>query len=358
MNARKPLSLLPAILLAVLLGACVPAAAEAPVVEPPPETQPPGDPEGNPDAEPLRVALVLPGRSDDVSWNQAVLDGMNRAIEQTDVPVDLTVVEQVYDPVDIEPALIDYAQQGYDLIVGPGFQFQEPIIKVAPDYPGTNFAAGSGFKLAPNVSVYDVRLEQGGYVMGILAGLSTESDVVGAVGGVDVSEIHRGHVGFILGAESVNPDVTVLTTFVGDFNDLNGAKNATLRHIDAGADRLWQTGDGVGLAVLSACAEADVICMGNVANQTELAPEHVLASFVYDWSIVYRQMIEETAAGTFGGKAYWIDFANDGVAVEYNEALMPAVTEEMQAAVEEAVQGFRDGTLDLGDLDAYRLEGN
>jgi len=355
MRTRKVLqNLLAAAMLVVLSAACTPASAEG-LGTAPPAAELPAEGGGAGD-EPLRVVVILPGRADDVSWNQAVLDGMNRAIEQTDVPVDLTVVEGLYDPVDIEPALIDYAQQGYDLIVGPGFQFQEPIIKVAPDYPGTNFAVGSGTKLAPNVSVYDVRLEEGGYLMGILAGLSTESDVVGAVGGVDVSEIHRGHVGFILGAEAVNPDVTVLTDFVGDFNDIDGAKNAALRQIEAGADRLWQSGDGVGIAVLTACAEADVICMGNVANQTELAPDHVLASFVYDWSIVYRQMIEESVAGTFGSKEYWIGFDNDGVAVEFNEALLDRVTEGMRTEDEAAIQGFRDGTLDLGDLDAYDLD--
>jgi basic membrane protein A len=142
----------------------------------------------------VKVALILPGRADDVSWNQASFEGMNSAVEALDgeINVELTVVEQVYDPVDIEPALIDYAQQEYDLIVGHGFQFQEPIIKVAEDYPDVNFAIGTGFKLAPNVGVYDVKLEQGGYLMGMIAGYLTESDIVGVTGGVDVSEIHRG----------------------------------------------------------------------------------------------------------------------------------------------------------------------
>ncbi|MFW5942797.1 MAG: BMP family ABC transporter substrate-binding protein [Chloroflexota bacterium] len=308
------------------------------------------------DGEALRVALILPGRADDVSWNQAAYDGMQRAIEEVDVEVDLTVVEQVYDPVDIEPALLDYAQQDYDLIVGHGFQFQEPIIKVAPDYPDSNFAIGTGFKLAPNAGVYDVRLEEGGYVMGILAGHLTESDIVGAVGGVDVSEIHRGHVAYVLGAEEVNPDVDVLTTFVGDFNDLAGAKEAALSHIEAGADVLWQSGDGVGIAVLGACEEEDTLCMGNVANQTSLAPDNVVANFVYDWSPIFVQMIEETVSGDFGDKHYWIEFANEGVRVEYNDALGDQVTDEMQADVDEAIQGFSEGTLDLGDLDNIELE--
>ncbi len=361
MKDHKRFKLILALIMVVaLLAACTPAATEEPVQEEPtPEeaVEEEASDEEMAEEETLKVALILPGRADDVSWNQASYTGMNKAVEEVDVPVDLTVVEEVYDPVDIEPALLDYAQQGFDLIVGHGFQFQEPIIKIASDYPGTNFAIGTGFKLQPNVGVYDVRLEQGGYVMGIISGHLTESGVVGAVGGVDVSEIHRGHVAYVLGAEEVNPDATVLTTFVGDFNDLAGAKEAALSHVEAGADVLWQSGDGVGIAVLGACEEADVYCMGNVANQSELAPGHVVANYVYDWSAIYSTMIQETAEGTFGDQFYWIEFANDGVRLEYNDAVADEIlTEEIRQDVDEAIQGFIDGTLDLGDLDAFELE--
>jgi basic membrane protein A len=326
-----------------VLGAALPTAAQTP--------------------EPVKlsVALILPGRADDVSWNQASFEGMNSAVDELNeegmIEVELTVVEQVYDPVDIEPALLDYAQQEYDLVVGHGFQFQEPIIKVAEDYPDVNFAIGTGFKLAENVGVYDVKLEQGGYLMGMIAGTLTESNIIGVVGGVDVSEIHRGHVAFILGAEAVNEDVEVLSNFVGDFNDLAGAKEAALSQIEAGADVIWQSGDGIGLAVLGACEEEEILCMGNVADQNEIAPENTLASFVYDWGPIYKQMIEETAEGAFGDKFYWIELANEGVSVVYNEELAEEyITEELQEALDEAIEGFIDETLDLGDLDAYELE--
>ncbi len=350
--------LLSLFLVAAFLTACAtPAAptAEQPAAEQPAAEQPAAT-EAEAAGDAVRVALILPGRADDVSWNQASYEGIQRAIERASVPVDLKIVEQVYDPVDIEPALRDYAQQGYDLVIGHGFQFQEPIIKVAAEFPEVNFAIGTGYKMAENVGVYDVKLEQGGYLMGIIAGMLSESGVTGVVGGVDVSEIHRGHAAFDMGAKAVNPDITVLQNFVGDFNDLAGAKEAALSQIQAGADLLWQSGDGVGIAVIGACKEAGVVCMGNVANQTSIAPEQVIANFVYDWSAVYTQMIDETAQGTFGNKYYWIEFANQGVSVVFNDALKDQITPEVQAALDEAQQGFVDGTLDLGDLDAYKLE--
>lgn len=342
------------------LSACggqTPAVEEAPTAQAPAADAPTAEaPAAEEPAGAFKVALILPGRADDVSWNQAAFEGMNWAAENAGVDVEITTVEQVYDVADIEPALIDYAQQGYDLVVGHGFQFQEPIIKVAADYPDTHFALGTGFKLAPNVGVYDVKLQEGGYVMGIIAGMLTESNIVGITGGLDVSEIHRGHVAFKLGAEAANPDVTVLNSFIGDFNDLSGAKESALNQINAGADVLWQSGDGIGIAVLNACAEQGVTCMGNNANQNEIEPEITVASNVYAWGPMFVQMIQESQDGTFGDKHYWIDFANEGQQTVFNQALAGLITPEIQAKIDEARQGFIDGTLDLGDLDAITLE--
>jgi basic membrane protein A and related proteins len=333
------------ITLGLIVSACQPA---QPAVSepPPPAAEEPG---------PFRVALILPGRADDLSWNQAAYEGMNKAVDSMS-GVELRVVEQVYDPVDIEPALRDYAQQGFNLIVGHGFQFMEPIIKVAEEYPSINFAIGTGYKIADNVGVYDVKLEEGGYLMGMIAGALTQSNIVGQIGGVDVAEIHRGHAAFKLGAETVNPDVRVLTTFVGDFNDLSGAKEAALSQIDAGADLLWTSGDGIGLAVINGCEDRKIYCMGNVANQIKVAPDTVLASYVYDWSPLFVQMIEETMQNRFGNAFYWIDLSNEGTNVLFNDGLMNMIPSDLQAKLDEAKQGFRNKTLDLGDLDAMKLE--
>lgn len=339
MHKKFQLGLLSIVMVLMLvLTACQPATPE--VVE----------------EEGFRVALILPGRSDDLSWNQAAFEGMNKAVEEIDLEVELRIVEQVYDPVDIEPALRDYAQQGFDLIIGHGFQFMEPIIKVAEEFPGINFAIGTGYKIADNVSVYDVKLEEGGHLMGLIAGTMTESNIIGQVGGADVAEIHRGHAAFMLAAQSVNPDVRVLTTFVGDFNDLAGAKEAALSQIDAGADILWTTGDGIGLAVINACTDRGLSCMGNVANVIQAAPETVLATYVYDWSPIFIQMMEETVAGTFGNDFYFIDLANDGVYVLFNEAKLDMVPSGLQEKLDQAVAGFRNHTLDLGDLDIVTFD--
>ncbi len=355
---KQAYRILIALLAIAILAACAAPPAPTPTV-PPPTSVPPTNPPAAtavPAAGAFRVALILPGRADDQSWNQAAFAAMNWAKDNAGFPVELKVVEQVYNVADIEPALRDYAQQGYDLIIGHGFQFQEPIIKVAGDFPKVHFALGTGFKLAPNVGVYDVKLEQGAYLMGLLAGMMTKSNVVGATGGVDVSEIHRGHVAFTMAAEKSNPNVKVINTFIGDFNDLSKAKESALNQVAAGADILWQSGDGVGIAVMGACAEKNVFCMGNNFNQNGLAPKNAFASVVYNWGPVFVQMMKEIKANSFGNKQDWIDFANGGIQIAWNDALKSQVPQNVIDAMNKAQQDFVAGTLDLGDLDNAKLK--
>lgn len=332
MTKNNYLVMLLIIIVLVLVSACAPAATPTP-------------------APPFRVALILPGRMDDVSWNQAAYEGVQWLAEQMGEEMEWVYVENVYDVADIEPALRDYAEKGYDLVIGHGFQFQEPIITVAPEFPDVYFALGTGFKTAPNVSVYDVKLEEGGYVMGIIAGMLTESDIVGVIGGVDVSEIHRGHEAFKLGVASVNPDARVLETYIGDWNDLAAAREAAMSHIDAGSDIIWHSGDGIGLAIVEAAADRDILVMGNVCDQHSVAPDHVLTGNVYAWGPIFLEMVQDIKAGEYGEEHYWLTFANKGIELAPYYDLASVITPEIQSAIDEAVNGFIEGTLTLPELD-------
>lgn len=111
--------------------------------------------------KPLKVALILPGKVDDVSWNQAMHEGMKELEKDYAGKIEVTYSENVYEVSNIEPALREFASQGYDLVIGHGFQFQEPIIKVAGEFPKVKFALGTGFKTLANTAIYDVQLEDG-----------------------------------------------------------------------------------------------------------------------------------------------------------------------------------------------------
>ncbi|MEM3506039.1 MAG: BMP family protein [Candidatus Bathyarchaeia archaeon] len=290
----------------------------------------------------LKVALILPGKIDDVSWNQAAYEALMWLKKEYGDEIEVTYTEGVYDPVDIVPALRDYAEKGYDFIIGHGFQFMEPIIEVAPDYPNVGFALGTGYKTVENSAIYDVRLEEGGYLMGVLAALMTKTNKIGVIGGVDVVEIYRGHEGFKLGAKSIKPDITIYEHYTGDWRDAAGAKEAAIAMAELGADVIWHSGDGLGLGVIEAAKEKKFWVMGTPVDQKPLAPERMLSCVVYSWGPLFKQMIEDYKAGKYGGKTYWATFANGGISLA---PFSDAVPKEIRDKVEQIKQDIITGKL-------------
>ena len=295
--------------------------------------------------DPLKIALILPGAKDDVSFNQAMYEAMMVIIEEYGEAIDVSIVENVYDVADIKPALIDYAESGYDIVFGHGFQFMDPIMELCGDYPETIFVTGTGYLTDENSGYYNTHLASGGYIMGVIAALATETGKLGVVGGCEVSEIHQGHAGFKAGAQSVNPEIIIQEVYTNDFNDVALAKTTADGMYADGVDVIWHSGDGVGLGVVNSALENNKYCLTNAADQSGLAPANVVSGVIYHWEAVIRQIIEDVKAGTFssGAKEYWCNVENGGV--EIGTLLPGALTEEEAAQVAQLIADIQSGAV-------------
>ncbi|MDD2371585.1 MAG: BMP family protein [Firmicutes bacterium] len=300
----------------------------------------------------LKVALILPGKKDDLSFNQSMYEGMMAYVKANPDKIDLKVTENVYEVSDIEPALLDFADQGYDVIIGHGFQFMEPLIKVAAQYPDTAFVLGTGYKFESNSVIYDVSLDRGGYQMGVIAALATQTDKIGVIGGADVSEIYRGHEGFKLGAKSINPNIQVQEVYTGDWNDTAGAKEAAIGMYDSGVDVIWHSGDGIGLGVIQAAKEKDKYVLGNVADQHDLAPNNVLSGVVYQWQAVLEGIFADIESGkindlTDNERFYWITAENGGEVYSKINDPKGWLTSDDLTKVESSWSDLKSGKIDF-----------
>lgn len=301
-------------------------------------------------AKPLKVALILPGKVDDVSWNQAMYEGMKALEKDYAGKIQVTYSENVYEVANIEPALRDFATQGFDLIIGHGFQFQEPLIKVAAEFPNTKFALGTGYKTAANTCLYDIQLEDGGYLMGTLAGLMTKTNKIGVVGGADAVEIYRGHEAFKFAAKKVNPEVQIQELYTGDWRDAAKAKEGAMSMYDAGADIIWHSGDGIGLGAVDAAKEKKKFVLGNVADQNVLVPDYVLSGIVYNWTPVIKQMIDDILGDNFlnrTDKKYMLTVANGGITIAPFHGLDSQVSAEVKAKLEAVRKDFVDNKIEM-----------
>jgi basic membrane protein A len=298
--------------------------------------------------EPFKVAVVMPSTINDLAFSQSMYDALAAIQEemgedafQFDYSENMFVVE------DAATALRDYASQGYNLVIAHGSQYGSSVAEIAPDFPDVAFAWGTTVDTfsdqdITNVYAYEARSEQGAFVMGVMAAMLTESDVIGVVGPIETGDAKLYVDGFKAGVAYQNEEVEVLVAYIQSFSDVALAAEQAEAFLAEDADILTGTAQMVPGAVNKA-KEVDALWFGTQSNQTSLAPEIVVASQVYDWTVALNPIIEDVMAGEIEGEAYALTLENEGLLIEFNEDF--ELDEDVMAAGEEVMQAIIDGDL-------------
>jgi basic membrane lipoprotein Med (substrate-binding protein (PBP1-ABC) superfamily) len=191
---------------------------------------------------------------------------------------------------DFEKVLREYAERGFDLIVGDAFLAgEDPARRIAKDYPEIAFAFGSEFgPVAPNFSVFDNWIHEPAYLCGVIAGRLTKSNVLGVVAAIPIGEVNRLVNAFKAGALKVNPKVKVKISYIGGWFDPPKAKEAAIAQIEAGADLIFAERFGV----FEAAKEKGIFAFGNMSDQNAMAPGVVITGPMWDMYPTIKFCIE------------------------------------------------------------------
>jgi basic membrane lipoprotein Med (substrate-binding protein (PBP1-ABC) superfamily) len=228
-------------------------------------------------------------------WDGVIHEALQEAVDAGEITYEWT--DDIGYAGDMERVLREVAeQQEPAAIFGDAFGNEEAVRRVAADYPEIAFVFGSGLGPSePNVSVFDNWIHEPAYLCGIIAGGMTESGVIGVVGGLPVPEVNRIVNAFTDGVKEVNPDAQVLVSFINSWFDPAAAKEAALAQVDAGADVLFAERFGV----IEAAVENDLWAFGNMSDQNELAPDHVLSGPVWNMRPTVEYIISQVKAGSY-----------------------------------------------------------
>ena len=295
----------------------------------------------------FKVALLLPASITDGGWNAFAYDGL-KAIEK-ELGAKISHVES-RTPTDQEAHFRDYALDGYQLIFGHGFGYQDPAKQVAPDFPETVFITSTGNTVTDNISPIVFAIEEPVYLLGIIAGAMTQTNKIGIVGGQNISAINSMFSAFEQGAKSVNPDIVVRRAYVGNWSDIGKGKELALAHINEGSDFLLPVADVAGLGVFQAveAAQTDgktVYAFGVYRDQSELSPTTIVASAVVT-SKVFVNLAKIVMKGAFEPQPYRFTMVEDeALTLVYNPALKDKVPETVRKAVADAKAKIITGEL-------------
>ena len=235
-------------------------------------------------AKTFKVGLVTDvGGLHDRGFNQLSYAGLKRAQAKLGVQGRVLLSKANADYI---PNLSALAKQGYDLVIAVGFLMTDAVDTVAAQYPNTKFAIidvdQRSMKHKPkNVEGLLFREQEGGYLIGYLAGLVTKhqggKQVVGVVGGIAIPPVNRFAGGFKGGARAADPGVKVLVDYSQDFVVQAKCKELALNQIAAGAQVIFADAGACGLGVDDAAKEKGIWALGGDADQSYLGP-HMLSS--------------------------------------------------------------------------------
>jgi basic membrane lipoprotein Med (substrate-binding protein (PBP1-ABC) superfamily) len=271
----------------------------------------------------FRVALLTPGSIRDAGWNQSAYEGLVAIRDELGAEI---AHQETATPQDFEAGFRDFAARGYDLVFGHGFEFQDAAARVGAEYPGTVFVTTSGSTVRANVSPIVFELEQATYVLGFVGARISQTGRVGAVGGMQIPSVASTFYAFEKGALDARPDAKISISYTGSWTDVSAAREATLAQIAEGVDVLIHNANEGARGFFQAVKDSPgVYAYGANRDQTDLAPERVLASAVLEVPRALLLVAREVAEGRFEARPLRFGLASGVIAIVWNDALVDGV---------------------------------
>ena len=290
----------------------------------------------------LKVALVAPSATNDLSWTQTMYSAL--ASLKASQHLRLAVSANEYVTSDAANIIREYASQGYNLVIGHGGQYGSIIQQLAPKFPKVSFAWGavsSTFDL-PNVFAYEADANDGGYVQGYMAGMLSKSHVIGVIGPIATGDDMLYVDGFVAGVKAENKSNVIHPVYTGSYSDDSLMATAAKTDVSDGADVLSATTQS-SVGALGIARSDKLPFFASDWSEASLAPHTVVSSQVYNWQSVLVQMFAAIRGGKLGGATYVIDIGNGGETIEFNRGYKLATP--IKAEGEKLIREITDGAL-------------
>ena len=288
----------------------------------------------------FKIGMVTDvGGVNDGSFNQSAWEGLQRAAENFGCEV--KYIESKGDA-DFVPNIESFLDEDYDLIICTGYVMADAVRDAAELNPDQKFAIVDDASNADldNVTCMMFEQEQASYLVGLAAGYTTESNVVGFVVGQANETMNSFGYGYCAGVLDANPDATILQYNANNFGDASGGKTAVNTMVTKGADVVFHAAGGTGIGVIDGCKENKIWAIGVDSDQSPLAPETILTSALKRVDNACYDATKKTILGTLEGGVETYDLAAGGVDIaQTTDNLSKDVLEKIEDAKKDIIAG-------------------
>ena len=253
--------------------------------------------------EPFKVGFVYVSPVSDAGWTFQHDSGRKEMEKALGAKVVTKYVENVPEGADAERVIRELAQSGNKLIFTTSFGYMNPTLKVAKQFPKTEFEHATGYKTDVNVGIYNARFYEGRYLAGIVAGRMTKSNVAGYVAAFPIPEVVMGINAFTLGMRSVNPKSEVKVIWTNSWYDPGREREAAETLVSQGADVLTHHTDST--AVVQAAEAKNVYSIGYHSDMSKYGPNSEFTAVTHQWGAFYTKTVQEAIAGTWKPVSVW-----------------------------------------------------
>ncbi|HBE84884.1 MAG TPA: BMP family ABC transporter substrate-binding protein [Lachnoclostridium sp.] len=267
-----------------------------------------------------RVCIVCSGNLGDKSYNDSCNEGAKEAA--ADYGVEIKNLEGT-SAEEWEANFLSACEDGYDLVICSSSNFEEYMKEHCASYPNVKFAIIDTTVEGDNIVSISFAQNQGSFLAGAAAAMFTQKTdiegvnpdkIIGWVGGMDIPVLHDFFTGYEQGAKYIDPDIKVLQSFAGTWNDPLKGKELTLAQFDQGADIVMNVASGTGPGILEGAKEAGKYAIGVDLNQDNDQPGSVLTSMVKRVDTACYLAIQSVVEGTFkGNSTSYLTIKEEGV---------------------------------------------
>ncbi|KWX74288.1 BMP family lipoprotein [Paenibacillus jilunlii] len=297
----------------------------------------------------VKVGMVTDvGGVNDKSFNQSAWEALQALEKETGIEIKYL---QSKSNADYEPNLNQFVKGGYNLTWGIGFDLGDAIKKVATENPNANLAIIDSVVDAPNVESVTFSENEGSFLVGVVAGLTTKTNKVGFIGGMESPVIKRFEVGFKAGVLAVNPKATVKITYAGAYDKPDIGKSLAATLYNDGNDIIFPAAGATGNGVFNEAKSRNkaggskVWVIGVDKDQSlEFGDDVTLTSMIKRVDEAVKKVSQQVVDGTFkGGTTTVLGLKDNGVGLP--ETSKANVSADILAKVDEYTKQIIDGTI-------------
>jgi simple sugar transport system substrate-binding protein len=286
--------------------------------------------------EVLRVGIALVAPVADVGWSKQHSLAAAAVKAALGDRVEISILENVFQPQDAERIFRGFAASGHKLIYGTSISHASATTRVAPQFPNVAFDNCGGIKILGNLGAFDGKYFEGAFIAGIAAGKMSKAGKLGFIGGFPIPADVGPANAILLGAQRVRPGATSNIIFLNSWSDPGKEKEAALALIAQGCDVICSMTDSP--AGVQAAEQSGVWSIAFGGDMRKYAPVRQLTAFTLDWSSIYLKDAQDVIAGVWKPQSRWQGMKEGVIKMAPYSELIPPDVRELLAKSEDGIK--------------------